>query len=413
MGILSNLLDLFRPKTKIYYGAGGRSVAWNREIYEQETVRSIIDCIASHAAKAETMHVIVDHQGRIKEIKHNSPYAKLLNQRPNPIMSGFDLKYKLVAQLEEKNTAMAYIKWEGITPKAVIPIQYSFFEFYGLQGGGYAVQFTDETDGKVYTLNVEDVVILRRHYNHHPLAGDSNRPIYNTLTMVKASDEGLVEALTVANKVRGLLKQKKAMLAPEDVEKSTKEFVDRFQKAAKEGGIVGVDSAEEYKELSVTPWSVNAAQMREIRANLFYYWRISEPILKSDYTSAQWQAFYEAVLEPILTQMAQAFTNACFTQREYDVGNRIIFNSSALIYASMSEKVQLVTSTREIGMMTTNEQRQLFGLPPVEGGDERVLSLNYIKESDMSKYQTGKDPDPKDDPDGAGEGGGEGGESDG
>lgn len=405
MGIFGNIIDLFRPKVKIYYGAGGRAAPWTREIYEQETVRAIIDCIASNAAKAEAMHVTVDKKGRIQEIHRNSPYAKLLNQQPNGVMSGFDLKYKLVASLEEKNTAMAFIKWEGTTPKAIVPIQYNFFEFFGIQGGGYAVQFADETDGKLYTLNVEDVVILRRHYNHHPVAGDSNNPIVNTLSMVKASDEGMIEALTVANKVRGLLKQKKSMLAPADVEKSTAEFAERFQKAAKEGGILGVDAMEDFTPLSVSPWSANAAQMKEIRANLFYYWRINENILKSDYTSAQWQAFYESVIEPLLTQMAQAFTNACFTQREKDVGNRIIFSSSALIYASMAEKVQLVSTTREIGLMTTNEQRELFGLPPVEGGDERVLSLNYIKETDMSKYQTGQDPDTTpgpDDPDGKG-----------
>ena len=98
------------------------------------------------------------------------------------------------------------------------------------------------------------------------------------------------------------------------------------------------------------------------------------------------------MIEPILIQMGQAFTNACFTQREKDVGNRIIFTSSAMINASTSEKVQLVNATREIGLMTTNEQRELFGLPPVEGGDERIISLNYIKQSDMSKYQTGQEP---------------------
>ena len=51
-----------------------------------------------------------------------------------------------------------------------------------------------------------------------------------------------------------------------------------------------------------------------------------------------------------------------------------------------------MNATREIGLMTTNEQRELFGLPPVEGGDERIISLNYIKQSDMSKYQTGQEP---------------------
>ena len=391
MGIFGNLMGAFRPKLRVYYGALSRAAPWNREIYEQETVRAIIDCIASHAAKAEALHVTVDKQGRIQAVHRNSPYAKLLNQQPNSIMSGFDLKYKLIAALEEKNTAMAFLQWEGDVPKAVIPIQYRNFEFFGVEDGGYAVQFTDETDGRQYTLNVEDVVLLRRHYNHHMVAGDGNDPIVHTLSMIQASDEGLTEALTVANKVRGLLKQRKSMLAAADVEKSTAEFARRFQEAAKSGGILGVDAMEDFTPLNVTPWSANAAQMREVRANLFYYWRISESILKSDYTSAQWQAFYESVLEPLLTQMAQAFTNACFTRRERDVGNRIIFNSAALIYASMAEKVQLVSSTREIGLLTTNEQRELFGLPPVAGGDVRVLSLNYIKETDMSRYQTGRD----------------------
>ena len=107
--------------------------------------------------------------------------------------------------------------------------------------------------------------------------------------------------------------------------------------------------------MNVTPWSANAAQMREIRANLFYYWRINESILKSDFNSDQWQAFYESVIEPILIQMGQAFTNACFTQREKDTGNRIIFASTALINASVSDKVQLIANTKEIGFMTINE----------------------------------------------------------
>lgn len=395
MGILSNLADMFRPKVKLYLGQGARSRPWTREIYEQETVRAIIDCIATHAAKAEAMHVIVDKQDRVKEIKRSSTYAKLLNQQPNGLMTGFDLKYKLVSQLEDKTTAMAFIKWNGTTPEAIVPIQYRNFEFYGIAGGGYAVQFTDETDGLEYLLNVEDVIILRKFYNHHPLAGDGNDPIYNTLSMIKASDEGLTEALTVSNKVRGILKQKKSMLSPEDVKKSTDNFVSRFQTAAKEGGIVGVDVMEDFVPLNVTPWAANAAQMKEIRETLFYYWRISPAILKSDYTAAQWQAFYESVLEPILIQLGQAFTNACFTRRERDMGNRILFTGSTLLNASMSDKVQLVGVTREIGLLTTNEQRALFGLPPVEGGDERVLSLNYVKESDMTKYQTGEAPEPE------------------
>ena len=43
MGVFANIMEMFKPKVRIYYGAGGRASPWNREIYEQETVRAIID----------------------------------------------------------------------------------------------------------------------------------------------------------------------------------------------------------------------------------------------------------------------------------------------------------------------------------------------------------------------------------
>ena len=368
---------------------------FNKEAYEQEIVRAVIDCIATHAAKAEAMHVILDKDGRIKEIKRNSPYVKLLNQRPNPLMTGFDLKYKLVTHVETNTTAMCYIKWNGMQPEMIIPIQYNHFEILPINGGGYAVQF-DDYEGTQNALNIEDVVILRKFFNSRDVGGDGNGPIYNTLDMQKASDEGLMQALSVSNKVRGLLKQKKAMLSPEDVTKATDEFTARFEKAAKEGGIVGVDSMEEYAPLNVTPWSANAAQMKEIRENILRYWRVSNAILMSDYTESQWQAFYESVIEPRLIQMGQAFTNVCFTQRERDSGNRIIFNSSVLLNTAMQTKVNILSAAREIGLFTKNELREMFGYAPVEGGDEAQVSLNYVKATDQSLYQTGEKGDEDD-----------------
>jgi len=109
----------------------------------------------------------------------------------------------------------------------------------------------------------------------------------------------------------------------------------------------------------------------------------------SDYTEAQGQAFYESVIEPILLQFGQALTNACFTQGERDSGNRIIFNSATVMSASMPTRINLLNATKETGELTPNERRELIGYPPVEDGDERLVSLNYVKAKDQSKYQTG------------------------
>lgn len=394
MGLLDKLFGFVKIRY-VYGNSPSRSAPFNKEAYEQDVVRAVIDCIATHAAKAEALHVVLDKDGRVKELKRNSPYVKLLNQKPNPLMTGYDMKYKLIAQLQDKTTAMCYVKWNGMMPEMMIPIPFNNFEICEVTGGGYAVQFLDYW-GVQRALIVEDVVILRKFYNRREVSGDGNEPLLSGLEMLQASNEGLISALTVSNKVRGLIKQKKAMLASADVQKSQDEFAARFQDAAENGGIVGIDAMEEYTPLNVSAWSANAAQMKEVRESILRYWRISESILRSDYTEAQWQSFYESIIEPLLIQMGQAFTNVCFTQTERDHGNRIIFNTSVLMNTAMTTKVSIITASREIGLFTRNELREMFGYSPIEGGDEIEVSLNYVKATDQSKYQTGEVQDDQD-----------------
>ena len=375
--------------TGAYYGYRTTCVPWNREAYEQETVRAIIDCIATHAAKGTAYHVVLDGQERIREVKHNSPYAKLLNQQPNPLMTGFDFKYKLVAQLETKTTAICYVKWDGVKPRALWPISYNDFQIYEVKGGGYAIELTDY-DGARSLLPLEDVVILRKFYCEREVGGDGIAPIQNSLDMVKASDDGFIEALAVSNKVRGLYRSKKSMLDPKDVEAGQEDFARRFEAAAQSGGVVGVDALEDYVPLNVTAYAADADQMKAVRDNLFTFWRTPEAIVKSDYTEQQGQAWTESVIEPDWEKLGQAFSNAFFTQAERDRGNRIIFTGGNLLGASMQTRVNVINATRELALLTINEQRQLLGYPPVEGGDKRLVSLNYVDADKQNLYQLGE-----------------------
>ncbi len=388
MGLLDKLFGFSRVNL-VFAGGSSKSAPFNKEAYRQDIVRSVIDCIATHAAKAEATHVVLDKDGRVKEIKHNSPYVKLLNQKPNPLMTGFELKYKLIAQVQDRTTAMCFIKWNGMLPEMMIPIPFDNFEIFEIKGGGYAVKFFDYW-GAERAVHIEDVVVLRKFYNRREASGDGNEPIIDTLEMLQASNEGLKSAISVSNKVRGLLKQKKAMLSEDDVTKSQEQFAKRFKDASENGGIVGLDSMEEYTPLEVKPFAANAIQMKEIRENILRYWRISDAILTSNYTESQWQSFYESVIEPLLIQMSQSFTNVCFTQNERDFGNRIIFHSSILLNTAMTTKVQILTASREIGLFTRNELREMFGYPPIEGGDDAEVSLNYVKATDQSDYQIGE-----------------------
>ena len=45
------------------------------------------------------------------------------------------------------------------------------------------------------------------------------------------------------------------------------------------------------------------------------------------------------------------------------------------------------------GAITINELRELMYYGPVEGGDVRMVSLNYVKAADQSVYQVGQNAD--------------------
>ena len=92
--------------------------------------------------------------------------------------------------------------------------------------------------------------------------------------------------------------------------------MERFKSAAENGGIVGIDAAENFQQLNVTPYSANAAQMKAVRDNLFTFWRCSENVVKSCYSEQEGHAFAESVIEPHWQKMSEAFTNVCFTQKE-------------------------------------------------------------------------------------------------
>ena len=392
MGLFSNILGLLKVKfTGGYFGYQARSSPFTGDAWENDIIRGIIDTIATHAAKGRVKHVVTDHEGKVIKTLYNSKIARLLNEKPNEIMSGFELKYRFFAQLEAQTTAVMYIKYDEATADAaaIYPVDYQRFEFREVIGGGWAILFTD-FEGKDQVLPLECCIIARKFYNNRQASGDGNAPIYKVLDMSKASDEGFMESLQVSNKVRGILKQKKSMLDPEDVKNGQESFAERFKYASEHGGIVGVDSMEEYTPLNITAYSANAAQMKEIANRFYNYFRTPEEVVQGKYSEQVGLAWYESKIEPLWELLAEAIGNAYFTSREVGHGNKIIVSGGVLMGTSYKTRVDIINQTKEIGILSVNEQRELLGYGPVEGGDVRQVSLNYINADKQDEYQTKK-----------------------
>jgi hypothetical protein len=130
--------------------------------------------------------------------------------------------------------------------------------------------------------------------------------------------------------------------------------------------------------------------MELIEDKVYKYFNVNSAIVKSDYSEEQWNAFYESVIEPIAIQMSLEFTAKVFTQREQGFGNEIIFESNRLQYASNATKISLIEVLMDRGLLSMNEAREIFNLSPIEDGEKRIVSLNYVDSSIANEYQLGK-----------------------
>ena len=78
-------------------------------------------------------------------------------------------------------------------------------------------------------------------------------------------------------------------------------------------------------------------------------------------------------------QLAQELSHKC--------GTEIKITSERLEFSSAATKIKLLHEAAPLGLMTLNEARKLLALPPVEDGERRLQSLNYVSAEGADEYQ--------------------------
>ena len=113
--------------------------------------------------------------------------------------------------------------------------------------------------------------------------------------------------------------------------------------------------------------------------------------MTGDFTKAQYEAFYQKTLEPLIISFAQAFTKTLLTEGELSHHNKIMFYAKDLIFMSVDQKISMLKELAPTGSLFENEKRVMFGLRPLaELAGKRYVSLNWIDANSANEYQTGK-----------------------
>lgn len=346
-------------------------VPYSGQIFDSDIVRAALRPKANAVGKLSAKHV----RGEGVDLKIN-PDANIraILERPNPYMSMQDFLMKLTYQREINHNAFTYVDRDDYgRPIALWPIPYSLVELLD-KSGELWVRFQFWT-GKRMAVPYEDVIHLRKDFAINDFFGESgNKPLKNPMEVIGYTDQSIVAAVKSSAVIKWIMKFKN-MLQPDDVKKQIAEFKKNYLSIENEGGAAASDPRYDLEQVKENNFVPNAAQMKETTQRLYSYFGVNEAIVQNKYDEDGWNAFYESEIEPISIQLSNALTQAFFTARERGHGNRIIFESSSLQYASMGTKLNL----REMvdrGAMSPNEWRLIMNMAPVEGGDEYIRRLD-------------------------------------
>lgn len=360
-----NFFKKIKAKLQTWREFGGfRSIFTNfgADMYASAIVRSCIRVLAEYSSKADPA-------------TSKSKLTQMLKYNPNMFMSGSDFLYKIRVMLEVQNTAFILIDRDKAGIHGFYPVAYASFETLKDAQGFVYIRFTMK-DGSEFVAPWEDLIVLRKDYYQSDIAGDNNLPILSDLEMINTTNQALANAVKSTSNLRGIIKyQATGGLSAADLKKKKDDFIESYTSSDENAGIGALDRSMDFVPVELKPLTATWTQMREYRENIYRYFGVNDEVLQSKMTGDQAQIFYEAKIEPFLIQLSLEMARKIFSDNEISRGNFIKYQSSAIQWISMSEKLNMKQYI-DIGALTRNEWREMMNLAPLPGGDVPIMRLD-------------------------------------
>lgn len=352
---------------KMLNGYTPRFTSYGGELYEMELIRAAINARATHVSKLR-----IEISGSARPALQNK-----LKHGPNEWQTWSQFMYRLSTILDVHNTAF------------ICPV----FDEYGEISGVFAplptkcdiVQFGktpylryDFGQGGRAAVELSSCAIMTKHQYKSDFMGETNHALFPTMELIHITNQGIEEGVKSAATYR-FMAQLSNFAKEEDLAKERKRFTAKNFSAEAEGGglLLFPNTYQNIKQVDVKPWVVDDKQMEIIRKNVFEYFGVNEDILQNKAYGDAWSAFYEGAIEPFAIQFSEVMTKMLFTFREQSQGNGVMATANRMQYLSNADKLNVSSQMLDRGIMTLNDVREIWNLPPIEGGDVRIIRGEY------------------------------------
>ena len=340
---------------KMLNGYTPRFTSWTGELYEQELIRAAINTLATHISKLNVEVIGAARPALQTKMKHG----------PN--------EFQTWAQFLARAATIYYTTNNLI----ITPV----FDKYGEPSGVYTpiaqnceiVQYNgtpflryEFSSGMRAAVELEYCGIMPRMQYRDDFFGENNRALLPTVDLIHMTNQGIQEGVKSAATYRfyGTISN---FTKAEDLAKERQRFTEaNFSREAKGGGLLLFPNTyKDIKQINVKPWVVDAEQLRIIRENVFEYFGVNEKIMTNSFDAEIWSAFYEGAIEPWAIQFSEVMTKMLFTLREQSTGNMVMATANRIQYMSNADKLQVSAQMADRGLMSRNEIREIWNLPPL------------------------------------------------
>lgn len=335
-------------------------------IYSQELTRTAIESFATACSKLKP------------QIKGNSkPYInKLIETQPNEFMT-WSVFFSRLATIYEVDTTAFIVP--GFSKdmskiKALFPLRCLYAEILEYRGELW-VRF-HFANGQVAALELKYVCIIPKYQYESDFFGDPNC-LERTMQLIHAQGEAQDSAIKNGAKIR-FIGAVNGRVSPEDLKKKKEQFVEDNFGSDNEGGLLTYDNTfVDIKQVEPQSYVISHEEMDRIERSVFNYFGTNETILQNKYNEEEWSAYYEGKIAPWAIKVSDAMNRMLFSRREQAM-NEITLTTSRLDYTSMKVKNSIIMNQVDRGILSLNEAREMLQLPPVEGGDKRVIRGEYV-----------------------------------
>lgn len=355
---------------------------WRGEIYEFDQVRSAIDTLARNTGKLR-----IDMSGTAK-----GKMRTKLKIRPNEYQTWYQFWYRTRTIYEMQNNAIIIPILDDMDQiTGLFPVLPSLCEVVTYKGREFLrYKFYGN---QAAAIEIEKCGIITKHQYKNDIFGDSNTALNSTLSLLDMNRQAIKSAINESNSFKFMARMTN-FAKDSDIEKERQRIKEANLKD-KEGFLLLFSNlVGEPKQIDYKPYSVDEKQLTLIDSNIEKYFGVSTEAIKNELTGDKAASFYEGAIEPFAVQASEVITNILFSPIEQSTGNFFMLTANRIQFMTNNDKLNYTSQMADRGLATINELREVWNLPPVEGGDRLIARGEYYymdPTSDPDKQEVQED----------------------